>query len=273
MPETPESLRCLSCGFGLAAHATGRCPECGTPVERSLRGDFLANASPDYLARLRYGLVLVIAGTLVGFSWWVATPVLAANARGAGLSMRAVEILTQSIDFASQLLLLLGWWLVSSPNPAVINPEADLVLRRLLRGFVIVLAVLTGIGFVGAFIPALEKAGLGAVTGSIHIGAHTQFTPLFVAGLVIRVVLVFGALGRFVVGLLYLQQLVAKIPDPALELKVRRQVWLFPLLMTLGWLCIGLGPLVGVVLYVLTLVRAQRAIARECRRAVSESVG
>ena len=51
---------CLACGYNLRSlPTTGKCPECGAPVERSLRGVLLRYSSPTYLARLRRGILLV----------------------------------------------------------------------------------------------------------------------------------------------------------------------------------------------------------------------
>jgi predicted RNA-binding Zn-ribbon protein involved in translation (DUF1610 family) len=45
-----SDLACVICGYRLRGLATNACcPECGTPIERSLRGDELSSASPQWI--------------------------------------------------------------------------------------------------------------------------------------------------------------------------------------------------------------------------------
>ena len=45
-------LSCRRCGYNLRTLAeAGRCPECGSPVGLSTRGNFLQFADPDWVAR------------------------------------------------------------------------------------------------------------------------------------------------------------------------------------------------------------------------------
>src|SRR5262245_1427978 len=53
---------CVRCGYALRGlSVTGICPECGTPVDRSLRGDLLEYCDPHYARRLLLGARLIIA--------------------------------------------------------------------------------------------------------------------------------------------------------------------------------------------------------------------
>ena len=50
---------CIHCGYNLRGLTNeGRCPECGSPVDDSLRGNLLRHADPDWLDRLRFGASL-----------------------------------------------------------------------------------------------------------------------------------------------------------------------------------------------------------------------
>lgn len=51
------SIHCVICGYLLRGlDATGRCPECGTAIQRSMRGDALADANPRWLWWIRLGV-------------------------------------------------------------------------------------------------------------------------------------------------------------------------------------------------------------------------
>ena len=62
----PADRACIRCSYNLRGLPTSAlCPECGTPVEQSLRGHFLAFAAPEYLDALRRGLDLILNGMLL----------------------------------------------------------------------------------------------------------------------------------------------------------------------------------------------------------------
>ena len=65
---------CIKCNYNLRAlKPDGTCPECGSPVARSITGPLLRCAPPDRLLRLRTGLRLV----LVSFVCLIFGPVIA----------------------------------------------------------------------------------------------------------------------------------------------------------------------------------------------------
>lgn len=263
----PPGTHCVGCGYIVAgAPIDALCPECTTPVSVSMRGDILQNADPDYVRSLARGVALVIVGSIVTISWWVVTPVLMAVFVQQGLlSLGAATACIQSVDFLGAILMLAGWWLASAPNPAVVDPSRDVRTRRWLRWILSVIAVITAIGFLGVWVPAFANAGLFGISGNIQINRNTQIPPLLIVSMALRLTLVGARVLRFFVGLRYLQTLALRIPDAALHRAARRQVWLFPLLMTVGW-AVVVGPLVGVVLYLSMLIRMQRAIARAAAR-------
>jgi hypothetical protein len=265
--HAPSGCVCVGCGYIVGTMPVASvCPECATPVAKSLQGDVLGNADPDYVRTISRGLTLVLLGTLTVASWWVATPIIMEGFVRSGLmSFQAGYVVVQSIDFLGAILLLSGWWLASSPNPAVQDPANDYRARRLLRGLLILIAAITALGFVGVFVPAFAKAGLGGISGNVTINSTAQFTPLLVSALALRVVLVLARVVRFFVALRYLRVIAERVPDRTLAASVRRQTWLFPLSMTVGWLVV-VGPLIGVALYFIMLFRMRQAVARVSRR-------
>jgi len=58
-----HSQPCISCGYDLVGlQVLGQCPECATPVERSLRGDLLRFSSAEYRGKLLKGVTLIMTG-------------------------------------------------------------------------------------------------------------------------------------------------------------------------------------------------------------------
>lgn len=56
-----EGAMCVQCSYAIVGLlAGGNCPECGTPLERSLRGKWLRYSSPEYVGRLQRGILIVL---------------------------------------------------------------------------------------------------------------------------------------------------------------------------------------------------------------------
>lgn len=75
---TPDAagaeLLCVTCGYALRGlDHDGMCPECGTPIERSLRGDLLAGAAPAWLATVTRGATLIALGLRIAVVCVLAT--------------------------------------------------------------------------------------------------------------------------------------------------------------------------------------------------------
>jgi hypothetical protein len=243
-------------------------------VGDSLRGDVLSVANPEYVRVIARGLVLLIAGSLVTLAWWVAIPLLFGVGVGNGLlAPRAALVLGQSIDLLGAMLLLAGWWMLSTPDPALPSNASsggrrDHGVRRALRAVLVAIAAISAIGFIGLFTPGLANTGLSGIFGNIVVNANAPVPALLWVAIVLRVALVLLRASRFFLGLAYLETLAARIPDRDLALAVRRQRWQFPLWMTVGWLLV-IGPIIGAVRYMGVLVRLQRAVARAAERSPS----
>ena len=57
---------CRKCQYNLRSlRLVGRCPECGTPVGLSIKGDFLCYSDPDWLQSLRLGVNCTLGAVAV----------------------------------------------------------------------------------------------------------------------------------------------------------------------------------------------------------------
>ncbi len=276
VPEAaPEGACCVACGYPLHGMALdARCPECAAPVRDSMRGDTLSVADPDYVRGLARGISVIFAGTLVSMAWWFAMPLLFVVGVELGLmAPRAALVLVQSVDLLGALLLLVGWWLATAPDPALPPEEAragaagrqDLRIRRALRAVLVVIAVISAIGFIGLFTPGLANTGLSGVFGNIVVNTNVGVPALLWVAIALRFLLLIARVARFFLGLAYFERLALRIPDRELSQAIRRQRWVFPLWMTAGWIIV-IGPLIGAVHYLATLLRLRRAVARCAER-------
>ena len=56
--EIQEDTPCLACGYNLRGLSSDwRCPECGTAIGRSLHGNLLRFAQPQYVRKLARGVI------------------------------------------------------------------------------------------------------------------------------------------------------------------------------------------------------------------------
>jgi hypothetical protein len=268
--RAPPGTPCVGCGYVVGLLRVDEvCPECATKVSDSLRGDLLSVANPDYVRSLAHGTTLVIVGTVISVSWWVAAPLVVALLPTLGLlTQRGGFVILQSIDLLAALLMLAGWWKLTTPNPATQDPARDIRTRVILRSLLVLIAAITLIGYVGVTVPAFADAGMAGVSGNISINFSTQLPPLLIVALAMRFVHLLARAARFLIGLAYLRSLAYRIPDPLLAKGLGKQMWLFPLLGSVGW-AILIGPLLGLFLYLRELWRMREALWR-CARTVPE---
>jgi len=100
---------CIGCGYQLRGlPAEGACPECATAIWRSVRGDLLRDADPDWLARVRRGVSLIArATTFFLLLYLVLFATIFVSAFAPGLSHAMTFVVT--IGVVLQILLLLAW--------------------------------------------------------------------------------------------------------------------------------------------------------------------
>jgi hypothetical protein len=95
-----HTILCIECGYNLRGLTRGgRCPECDTPIERSLRGDALQYASLAWLRTVRRGLRWIAVSAFIGVMLLIAgifllnTPLLQLASRPAGVGQATVLLL------------------------------------------------------------------------------------------------------------------------------------------------------------------------------------
>jgi hypothetical protein len=114
---------CRKCQYNLRSLSVeGRCPECGTPVGLSIKGDLLRYSVPSWLRTLRRGVVCIIAGTVVGVGAFVVVGML--RYRGWPESL---------VWMASWVITYLGSWLLTMPDPGGLGEDQYGTSRKIIR--------------------------------------------------------------------------------------------------------------------------------------------
>jgi hypothetical protein len=188
----------MRCGYSLhGLPADGCCPECGTAVAWSLRGDLLRYAAPEYVSRLAAGARLV---------WWSVALALISGIAAVPLVLLAGSMVVLPLVMLALCVMHLGgWWLLSSPDPAATERGEGSRARVVLRG-----AMIAAIGAWAAESVVVMTPGPVSRAASL---------PLALAG--------GGAvLASFVASLLYLRRLAPRLPDPKIRKRAVSLLWI-----------------------------------------------
>jgi len=155
--EIKEDLSCVKCGYNLRGlPRRHRCPECGTPVQRSIGGHLLTSASSFWLKKVAYGLGLMlwsIAAVLLSTVLFCGTPKL-----------------SYVLDWASAALALVGVIYLTAPEPRIAPSEFPFSLRRFLRVAAVVRFVCAAILLASMFkMPAFLVIGASIIGGLVSV--------------------------------------------------------------------------------------------------------
>lgn len=211
---SPTEMRCITCGYDLRSLPTEEsCPECGTPIELSLRGDLLSLSDPAWVARIAQGQSLLVFGVrfyLMGMVCTFVIPLLVfVLSFGFGINIPSWVFDAVFWSFGGALLVVplvatLGCALVTTQDPRDSLRESSTSNRNVARK-----ALFAMYGCVAAgFLPFVRTSPqILAVLWFLPVG--TCFTVALVA-----------TLGRLAV-------LAARIPDQDLRSRTLKSARFF----------------------------------------------
>lgn len=253
-----DEASCMQCGYSLRGlREEGVCPECGTPIERSLRGNLLRYCSIEYVQSLRRGAWMVLASIVVQFVLFLFSILLVGvvSLAGAAWSL-GIDLATNFIGVVAGFMSLYGWWLLSALDPAYSGRDEGTTSRRVLRWAVALGAGYAVMEFVYQAVPGLQfNAALGWM--GIAMG---------LASLMLTAV-------QFFASMLYLRWLAPRLPNVKVYGRAKQFMWLGPLLVTVGAVCLGLGVLVAIVMYWNMMYWLYKDLVAIEERIAMESVG
>ncbi|MHC4774694.1 MAG: hypothetical protein ACYTBR_05410 [Planctomycetota bacterium] len=221
-----EDLPCRGCGYNLRGHAAdARCPECSALVNLSARGDLLPFSDPDWLERLAKGMRLVLIGLVAATVLQIG--VVATSFATVGSTVFAALTATAGLLGAgSSVVVVVGVWWLTTPDPARGDRERALSIRRLTRWCLVAQIAAVPLEVVS------PTGGVGATGAGPPFGA--AFVSLAMAGLAMWLVVLVGYAAAFV----YLRRLALRAPKPSLARQTKIVMW--------GYLSSqGLGAVVG----------------------------
>ena len=219
---TPRA--CVKCGYNIRGLFAGSaCPECGTAVAESLRGDLLQHAGVDYIRTILKGhswvlnsLLAVFLIPLAGFPCLL----VIAEIVDAMFSVRiSFNVLASCLPLASTLCFmssLFGYVSLTAPDPQFNGLDRPDASRKIVRACAIILLVVVGLAAAVEFLPLpIGKRAWGLTTS------------------VLSLVGVITASVQFLAMMNYETWLARRIPDAWIVRQAAMHRWVLPLL-TLG---------------------------------------
>jgi hypothetical protein len=143
-PEMPTELTvdtpCRKCGYNLRGLSTqSRCPECWCAVGLSIVGDLLKFADPLWVRTLARGGNFILGGIVLIVLAMIGVIISSANRHlgGAGIIAQFVVIL-------GNFLIVVGFWLITVPDPSGIGEDIYGTARQIIR-FTLIFGVVNSI--------------------------------------------------------------------------------------------------------------------------------
>jgi predicted RNA-binding Zn-ribbon protein involved in translation (DUF1610 family) len=129
-PAVDSDLRCTGCGYNLhGLSRDGVCPECGLEIRRSIGGQRLQYADPQWLGKLRHGtqvlILCLIVPVLGALAIMLLVPIAINKPEALQLSMLALGLVWVG-------LWLRAMHLVTAQEPRVALQERAVSLRKVI---------------------------------------------------------------------------------------------------------------------------------------------
>lgn len=183
-------IACVRCGYNLRTlRQEATCPECGTAVERSLQGNLLCLADPEWVGRLARGLNWTVKGIYGAIGILIGMFMVYPS----GVNM--FTLLIQTCGCAA----LVGYWQFSRPEPSRSDEGPILSARKVSR-----------LGLCGAVLA-------GMLAYRVVGRASNAAVDIPLVYLLPGVLMTIGFLGLF----RHLEQLARRIPDLELGRRTR----------------------------------------------------
>lgn len=204
-----DELRCIRCGYSLRGLMMDRvCPECGMDVSRSARGDFLEDADPHWLSRVRDGMKWMLAYIMISIAGVVLLMAVAVvfESPAMNLPYQAVAVIGALFGLATTAIYIVAIVMITAREPRFGELEEPVTLRKV----ILVCAIGGGIGGI-----------IASMGGMIEVGDPAAGSIMNGVGQLLALVTYVAYFGMFV----YLRRFAIRIPDARLARQTSTVMW------------------------------------------------
>lgn len=227
----------------------------GSPASASSPETFyMRNAPEPYVKGLRQGVALVLNGILVMVALMTILILIAfvrAAPRGQPLP-RSIEIASNFLMLIPSAMMALGYWKYSERDPVYRGADEPAMARQILRASTVAAAVMAVVNGVCSILGATPNVG-AAMFANLGFWVIVSVI-LALIGLVIQI-------AHFLSAMKYTSWIGLRLADPAIAKRADQYMWLLPLIWVLGMFCLGLGPVIALVMYWTLLNRVRTGLA------------
>ena len=230
-----EDVPCLNCGYNLRdLKEDGLCPECGVRISRSLYGNLLIFSSQDYVNNLYRGIFLLRA-SIFGYFLIVLLMLLIGLVFDFSAGDSPLELFLDSIfllmPLGLTLTMLIGWWFLSTPDPAYIGTDQGTQSRSIVRVTLLISAVIMMLNI------CIEWTTIAQPLAFSNIIAIIDYI----------IVVVFAV--NFIFAMSYIRWLAPRFPNDSIFNLAGTLAWLMPMLALTSFVLPKLGFLIVFFMY------------------------
>jgi hypothetical protein len=243
-----QGVTCLGCFYELGGlqHSLP-CPECGKPITESLRGNYLQYADRAWFKKLLLGARMTMWGfwtVLITLSFVMLSTLaylwITQSSSGTPLDyfQSCFTLLSglALVSFGIALILsMTGWFILTTrePNRLVFTNDRS---RKISRYTLVAWIVLSAVTILGYSITQMFAPVLGTASGYAGWALHASVSGCF-----------------YWFSMAYIRDLANRMPAPRLARHAHDRRWVLVLLTTIGTLLCGLGPLIALLLFFVSI--------------------
>ncbi|HEX2838231.1 MAG TPA: hypothetical protein VHN77_08920 [Phycisphaerales bacterium] len=205
---------CIACGYNLRGlPVDSQCPECALSVAESLKGDFLAFASPQYRARIILGMKLFAWGTVLMFVLGLTVAQTVRLISPTAFLNAGVLIAFGIAGLLPWIMVLVGGWMFSSTDIGYNGSDDPVLARTWTRICVVAITSLEVVPLLASWVvPPATIAAVSPLLYACRIAKLAMLTTLlFVSVRCIR-------------------WIAMRVPSPVWARRATRHMWLLPAL-------------------------------------------
>ncbi|MEM1423518.1 MAG: hypothetical protein AAGH64_05895 [Planctomycetota bacterium] len=272
----PMNANCINCGYDISATAPkGDCPECGQLVARSLSFELGIEPARALLRAIRFvfwGTIALYAFSILGVLVVIAIGFIQTlPGPGASSGFVASHWTTAIGGLAYSIVIACAWWVLTKPLPGTPRALDVPASRRALRTLLVVSVGLSIVALVKPLVmpfvppPAAVPQPAGIPAGVPAFSWSSVFTPSLIGDIALGLMNTVIAATLMFFQARYLRFVSKRTPGhPGLTL-AEVNVWLVPLLATVGILACGMGPLAASVMLLVHLGILEASVKRYVR--------